>query len=72
MNVLEADAGSFAKPAAACCAATKALVTFMVMSRLKSASGRAKGSSGGVNVTALAVSYQGVSNINLGVWGLPL
>lgn len=44
MKVLEAEAGSFAKPKAACCAATKALVTLIVTSRLKAASGRANGS----------------------------
>lgn len=58
MNVLEAEAGSCAKPRAACCAATKALVTLIVTSRLKAASGRENGSSGGVSVEALTANFQ--------------
>jgi hypothetical protein len=58
MNVLDAEAGSCAKPRAACCAATKALVTLIVISRLKAANGRANGSSGGVSVDALTVNFQ--------------
>ena len=58
MNVLEAEAGSCEKPKAACCAATKALVILIVTSRLKSASGRANGSWGGVSVEALTANFQ--------------
>ena len=58
MNVFEAEAGSCAKPETACCAATKALVMLIVTARLRAASGRAKGSSGGVNVEALTVDIQ--------------
>ena len=58
MNVLEAEAGSCAKLKAACCAATKALVTLMVTSRLKAANGRANGSLGGVSVEALTATLQ--------------
>jgi hypothetical protein len=58
MNVLEAEAGSCAKPKAACCAATKALVTLMAKSRLKAAKGRANGSLEGVSVEALTVTLQ--------------
>jgi hypothetical protein len=57
MKVRAADAGSSAKPDTACCAATKALWTLMVVSRLKSAKERAKGSSAGVNVTALTTTH---------------
>ena len=57
MNVLEAEAGSCANPKAACCAATKALVTLIATSRLKAASGSANGSSGGVSVEALTANF---------------
>lgn len=58
MNVFEEEAGSWAKQMAACCAATKALVTLIVTSRLKAASGRANGSLGGVSVEALTGNFQ--------------
>ena len=58
MNVLEAEAGSCAKPEAACCAATKALVMLIVTSRLNAASGRANGSLAGVSVEALTANFQ--------------
>lgn len=45
MNVLEADSGSWENETTACCAATKALVVFMVRSRLNLSSGIVKGSS---------------------------
>lgn len=49
-------AGSAAKPRAACCAATKALVVLMAMSRLKAANEIANGSSGGEGVQAAAAN----------------
>ena len=58
MNVLDAESGSCAKPSAACCAATKALVVVMVVPLVKSASGSESGSSGGVAVKELASPCQ--------------
>jgi len=55
-NVLAAWAGSSAKPRAACCAATKALMVLIVMSRLKAANGIANGSLGGEGVQAAATN----------------
>lgn len=55
-NVLAAWVGSSAKPRAACCAATKALVVLMAMSRLKAANGIANGSLGGEGVQAEAAN----------------
>ena len=55
MNVFAAESGSWAKPAAACCAATKALTVLMLKSLLKSASGSERGSLGGLGVTAAPV-----------------
>ena len=52
MNVRDAESGSWAKPMAACCVATKGLIVLIVRSRLKSARGSARGSSGGFGVTA--------------------
>jgi hypothetical protein len=57
-NALAAWAGSSAKPRAACCAATKALMVLMVMSRLKAANGIANGSLGGEGVQAAAANPQ--------------
>ncbi len=56
-NVLAASAGSSVKPRAACCAATKALVLLMVMSRVKAANGIANGSLGGEGVKAAAADH---------------
>lgn len=72
MKVRAADAGSWAKPETACCAATKALYTLMVVSRLKSASERAKGSSAGVKFAALAATRQSAGDGTVGDKGLPL
>jgi hypothetical protein len=58
MNDLDAEAGSSAKPMAACCAAIKALIILMFTSRLKASSERANGSLGGESVEALTVNYQ--------------
>lgn len=58
MNVREAEAGSCANPEAACCAAKKALMMLIVTSRLKSARGRANGSSGGLRDEALTAKFQ--------------
>lgn len=44
MNVLDAVGESCAKPKAACCAATKALVVLMFRSRVKFAKGMERGS----------------------------
>lgn len=55
MNVFGVSVGRSAKPLTASCAARKALVVFMVRSRLKSDSARVKGEVGGVRVEALAV-----------------
>jgi len=57
-NDLAASAGSSAKPRAACCAATKALVVLMTRSRLKAASEIANGSLGGEGVQAAAANPQ--------------
>ena len=72
MKVRAAEAGSSAKPETACCAATKALWMLMVVSRLKSARERAKGSSAGVRFPALAAERQSASNGTVGDEGLPL
>ena len=58
MNVFAAELGSWAKPVAACCAATKALTVLMLKSLLKSASWSEKGSLGGLGVTAPASRTQ--------------
>ena len=52
MNVLAAESGSWAKPVAACCAATKALTVLTLKPLLKSASGSERGSLGGLGVSA--------------------
>jgi hypothetical protein len=57
-NVLAASEGSSAKPSTACCAATKALVVLMFMSRLKPANEMANGSSGGDGVNEEAANFQ--------------
>ena len=57
-NDFAAWEGRSAKPRTACCAATKALVVLMVMSRLKAANGMAKGSLGGEGVQAAATKPQ--------------
>ena len=49
MKVLEAEAGSEAKEAAACCAATKGLLVLTFMSRSRSSSLTPNGSSGEVD-----------------------
>jgi hypothetical protein len=53
-NDFAASVGSSAKPRAASCAATKALVVLMLMSRLNASSEIENGSLGGENVTAPA------------------
>ncbi len=58
MNVFAAEAGSWAKPVTACCAATKALTVLMLQSLLKSASWSERGSLGGLGVTALPSQTQ--------------
>jgi len=58
MNVFAAESGSWAKPVAACCAATKALTVLMLKSLLKSASWSERGSLGGLGVTALPSQTQ--------------
>jgi hypothetical protein len=57
-NDLAAWAGSSAKPRTACCAATKALVVLMAISRLKAANGIANGSLRGEGVKAPATNHQ--------------
>ena len=57
-NDLAAWAGSFAKPRTACCAATKALVVLIFISRLKAANGIANGSLGGEGVKEAAANPQ--------------
>ena len=52
MNVFDAETGSWAKPAAACCAATKGLTVLILRSRLKSVNCRERGSLGGLEVLA--------------------
>ena len=52
MNVFAAESGSWAKPVAACCAATKALTVLMLKSLLKSASWSERGSLGGLSFSA--------------------
>lgn len=54
MNVRAAESGSSLKPRTACCAATKALVVFIVKSRVKSANGSERGSFASFIVTAPA------------------
>jgi len=61
-NVLAVWAGSSAKPRVACCAATKALVVLMVISRLKASNGIANGSLGGEGVQAAAANPQQASS----------
>ncbi len=58
MNVFAAESGSWAKPVAACCAATKALTVLMLKSLLKSASWSERGSLGGLGVSALPSQTQ--------------
>ena len=58
MNVFAAESGSWAKPVAACCAATKALTVLMLKSLLKSASSSERGSFGGLGVAAPAFQTQ--------------
>lgn len=58
MNVLDAESGSWAKPIAACCAATKGLSVLTLRSRLKSARGRERGSLAGLDLFALALQTQ--------------
>lgn len=58
MNVFDVKSGSCWKPKAACCAAINALVVLTWKSRLKSAKGRPRGSSGSFDVTAAAPGCQ--------------
>ena len=58
MNVFAAESGSWAKPLAACCAATKALHVLMLKDLLKSVTWSERGSSGGLGVTALPSQTQ--------------
>ena len=60
MNVRAADDGSFANPATACCAATKALWMLTVVSRLNSAREIEKGSSGRVKFATLTTRHQSI------------
>ena len=70
MNVLAAESGSSLKLSTACCAATKALVVFIVKSRAKSATGSERGSFASLEVTAPAKKNKnGFSQIDQQVTG---